>query len=130
MKLRHIALVYGSEANADRLLVDVLGLAKSERKTLSLELARAIFGRDRELGVINYTSEWLHVEVLLDDAHEADAGRIEHLCLEVEDLPGFVERCGRAGIGVRRTPKDGRWVTFVRDGDGNLFEIKEQVVTP
>jgi catechol 2,3-dioxygenase-like lactoylglutathione lyase family enzyme len=124
MRLRHVALVYGSERNADRFLVDVLGLAKAEPKTLSQELARAIFDVDRELRMINYTNESLQIEVFIDGAHSDTSERIEHVCLEVDDLASFLERCGRAGMDVRQVPKGGRFVTFVRDGDGNLFEIK------
>ena len=125
MRLRHVALVYGSERNADLFLVDVLGLAKSEPRTLSRDLARAIFDLDRELPMINYTSDSLQVEVFIDPAHRGRTERIEHVCLEVEDFATFLERCGRAGIAVRRIPKAGRFVIFVRDGDNNLFEIKE-----
>jgi catechol 2,3-dioxygenase-like lactoylglutathione lyase family enzyme len=124
MRLRHVALVYGSERNADRFLVDILGLAKAEPKTLPRELARAIFDMDRELGMINYTNESVQVEVFIDGDHSGKSERIEHVCFEVDDLGDFLERCDRAGIDVRRVPKSGRFVTFVRDADGNLFEIK------
>ncbi len=124
MRLRHVALVYSSEQNADRFLVDVLGLAKSEGKILAREQAHAIFSLDRELRMVLYTSEGLQVEVFIDASHRGKIERIEHICLEVEDLPAFLARCEGAGMGVRRVPRRGRLVTFVQDADGNLFEIK------
>lgn len=130
MRLRHVALVYGSEQNADRFLVDVLRLAKSEPKVLSRELARAIFDLDREVRMINYTGDSLQIEVFIDSAYSARIARIEHLCLEVEDLAACLDRCIRAGIAVRRVPKGDHCVTFVRDADQNLFEIKEREGRP
>jgi len=130
MRLRHVALVYGSELSADRFLVDVLGLAKSQRKTLSRELARAIFDVDRELGMINYTNESLQIEVFVDGPQAAKPVGIEHICFEVDGLASLLERCARAGIEVRRIPRGEGWVTFVRDAGGNLFEIKERASRP
>lgn len=126
MKLRHVALVYGSEEKADRFLAGVLGLKKSEPKTLSRELALAVFGLDRELGMINYTNESLQVEVFIDSGHTGKSRPVEHVCFEVDDLSGFLERCGREAIAVSRIPRGDYFLTFVRDEDNNLFEIKEK----
>ncbi len=126
MRLLHAALVYGSERTADEFLVDVLGLVKSERKTLPRELARAIFGVDRELGMVNYANDSLQIEAFIDGAHPGRSGGIEHVCFEVHELANFLERCRQVGVEISRTPRGRRLVTFVRDRAGNLFEIKER----
>ncbi len=126
MKLRHVALAYSSERNADLFLVDILGLVKSEPKTLARDPARAIFGLDRELRMINYTNDSVQIEVFVDGAHSGGTERIEHVCFEVDDFAALLERCRRAGIDVRHIPRGGYSVTFVRDADNNLFEIKER----
>ena len=127
MNLRHVALVYASEEQADRFLLDVLGLAKSEPKKLARGIAQALFGVDSELEIVNYASDQVHFEVFIDLEHRPRAGRIEHVCLEVEDLPAFLQRCSEAGAEVVRVPKGDSWLTFVRDAGANLFEIKERV---
>jgi hypothetical protein len=43
----------------------------------------------------------------------------------VRDLEAFLERALAMGVPVIRAPKGDRWITFVQDFDGNLFEIKE-----
>ena len=36
-----------------------------------------------------------------------------------------MKRCKAADVAVNRVPKGDRLLTFVKDYDGNLFEIKE-----
>lgn len=125
MNLRHVALVCSSQENADRLFSHVLGLKKSEPKMLSRVLSKAIFDVDAELPVINYTNDHLHFEVFVDDQHPRQARRIEHTCLAVGDLLAFVQKCRDSGVTVIQVPKGDSLLTFIRDSDGNLFEIKE-----
>jgi catechol 2,3-dioxygenase-like lactoylglutathione lyase family enzyme len=51
--------------------------------------------------------------------------RIDHVSLGVPDLGSFLNRCRDAGATVIQVPKGHVFLTFVRDADGNLFEIKE-----
>jgi catechol 2,3-dioxygenase-like lactoylglutathione lyase family enzyme len=126
MNLRHVALVYSTEQNADRFLINVLELKKSNPKKLSRELAQAIFNLDRELGMINYTNDSLQVEVFIDDTHLGKTRPVEHVCFEVDDLQAFLERCRREDVPVSRIPRGDYFLIFVRDADNNLFEIKEK----
>lgn len=126
MKLKHVGLVSRSEENADRFLRDVLGLKKSEPKTLSRELCRSIFDEDRELTMVNYTDDSVQFEVFIDSRHPGKMRQVEHVCLEVEDMRAFLESCGRAGVSTRQVSRGDSLLVFVRDADGNLFEIKEK----
>ncbi len=126
MNLRHVALVCGSEENADRFFGRVLGLKKAEPRTLPRGLSNALFGIDRELAIINYTGDGVHFEIFIDALGPRRAGRIEHVCLEVQDRRAFLARCRDAGATVIEVPKGDSLLTFIRDADDNLFEIKEQ----
>ena len=44
----------------------------------------------------------------------------------VENLPEFLRKCEQRQFGVVRAPKGASLITFVKDADGNLFEIKEE----
>jgi catechol 2,3-dioxygenase-like lactoylglutathione lyase family enzyme len=76
--------------------------------------------------LVNYLGEGVHFEVIIDPRHEPKGNPIEHVSLEVDDLPAFLERCRRAGVTVRRVPRGEDYLTFVLDADRNLFEIKEK----
>ena len=124
MRLKHVALTYSSEQNSDRFFQQLLGLKKEGPKALAPSLARAIFDVDTGLMMINYRGESLHFEIFVTGQPLNSKGRIGHVCLAVEDLNVFVEKCRSLGIEVNQVPKGDRILTFVRD-DGHLFEIKD-----
>ena len=124
MRLLHVGITSSSEEKADRFYVDLLGLQKAEPKILAAEICRALFGVDRELTMINYVGESAHFEVFVCGAATASVRAIEHACIEVEDLSEFLRRCDTLDVEVCRVPKGESLITFIRDADGNLFEIK------
>lgn len=124
MILKHVGLACSNEYSADKFYQTLLGLKKSAPKTLPLELSRAIFNVDAELKIINYMSKELHCEVFISSLIEDKPRQIAHLCLEVGNLSGFLQKCRSLGVEVSRIAKGDRFLTFVRDFDGNLFEIK------
>ena len=124
MKLRHVALTCSSEKNSDRFFKNLLGLKKSEPKILARSLSKAIFNVDAELLMINYRGDQVHFEVFITDQSLNRLEQIGHVCLEVEDLNAFLNECHNLEIEVIQVPKGDRILTFIRDGDGNLFEIK------
>ena len=125
MKLKHVGLVCASEENADAFYGRLLGLAKSEPKTLPRALSNAIFHADCDLRIVNYMGSELHAEIFIADQPRPQAGRIEHVCIEVGDLKAFVQGCRDLGATVMQVPKGDSLLTFACDLDGNLFEIKE-----
>lgn len=125
MKVRHYGLACRSEEKADRFYERFLGLKKSERKSVPAALAGAFFGIPGDLTVLNYTGDEVYFEIFIHDSELTAARSPAHICLEVEDLAAFLERCRALDVPVIRAPRGEQWITFVRDYDGNLFEIKE-----
>jgi catechol 2,3-dioxygenase-like lactoylglutathione lyase family enzyme len=126
MKLRHVALVYSSQERADQFLGGVLGMQKAPPKTLSAEMARAIFDHDGELRVINYSAGDLIFEVFIDSSRPGEAHPLAHVLLEVENLAEFLDRCRRAQAVIRTIPRRDSVLVFVADADHHLFEVKER----
>ena len=124
MNLRHVALTCSSEKNSDRFYKNLLGLQKSEPKILPLHLSKAIFNIDFELPIINYLSEDAHFEIFIIGHSMNHVRHLAHICLEVDDLQGFLKKCRDLEVEVSQIPKGDRTLTFIRDFDGNLFEIK------
>ena len=125
MILRHVALVCSSEKNSDRFFKNLLGLEKSKPKILARPLSKAIFNVDAELLMINYRGEKIHFEIFIADQSVNRLKQIGHVCLEVQDLNAFLKQCHHLEIEVMQVPKGDRTLTFIRDDDGNLFEIKQ-----
>lgn len=122
--LKHTGLVCSEEEKSDKFYQKLLGLEKQEPGTAPREPAKSIFDVDKELKMINYTSDAVHFEIFIDDRRAYDSTRIEHVCIEVADLAAFLDRCRTLSIEHFQVPKGDRLLTFVRDADGNLFEIK------
>ena len=126
MNLQHVALTCSSEKNADNFYGKLLGLEKSAPKTLPSSLSKAIFNIESDLTMVNYMNESVRFEIFIYDHLQRNDSRIEHVCLEVNDLDEFLERCRSLGVKFWRVPKGESVVTFVSDEDGNLFEMKQK----
>jgi len=124
MILRHVALTCSSEENSDRFFKNLLDLEKSEPKILPGSLAKAIFDIEAELLMINYRSQQVHFEIFISGDSENNIKQIAHVCLEVDDLETFLKKCRDLNVEMSQIPKGDRTITFIRDYDGNLFEIK------
>ena len=124
MILRHVALTCSSEKKSDIFYQSLLGLQKSEPKTIPSALSKALFDINSELKIINYLNEYLHFEIFLTRHNNSSGRRIEHICLEVDDLAAFLEKCRTLQVKVVQVPREDKLLTFISDDDGNLFEIK------
>ena len=126
MLIKHGGLTCSSEENSDKFYRDVLGLNKLAPKTLPADLSLAIFDLDAELQMINYMDEHIHFEIFIAKQFPAPQSRIDHLCLEVDDLDEFIAKCRGMQVKVKLIPKGQKTLTFIKDFDGNLFEIKQK----
>jgi catechol 2,3-dioxygenase-like lactoylglutathione lyase family enzyme len=124
MHLKHVALTSSSEENADTFYADLLGLTKSEPKGLPYELSKAIFNVDSELVMINYQDKKVHFEIFITGPNGGNRRKIAHTCLEVDNLEVFLEKCRSLNLVIARIPKGEKKLIFIKDFDGNLFEIK------
>ena len=125
MLLKHVGLACSTQDNADKFYRDLLGLNKSEPKTLPPDLCKAIFNLDAELTITNYINENIHFEIFIANQLKTASRQIEHLCLEVDDLSDFMDKCRKLDVETFRIPKGDKTLTFIKDFDGNLFEIKD-----
>lgn len=124
MLLKHVGLACRSVENSDKFYRDLLGLNKSEPKTLAPDLSKAIFNLEAELQIINYQDEKLHFEVFITGMIDPKSSQIAHQCLEVDALPDFIEKCRILNVEISQISKGDKTLTFIKDFDGNLFEIK------
>ena len=126
MILRHVALTCSSEEKSDKFYKSLLGLQKSEPKAILPALSKALFDIDAELKLINYRNDDLHFEIFYISHSNSSVRRTEHVCLEVDDLAAFLEKCRTLQVKIVQVPKEDKLLTFISDDDGNLFEIKNE----
>jgi len=126
MILRHVALACSSEKNSDRFYKDLLRLEKLEARSLPSSLSKAIFNVDSPLIMINYHNEEVHFEIFITANSKRGVNPIAHVCIEIDNLETFLRKCDDLKVEVSRVPRGDRILTFIRDFDGNLFEIKHR----
>ena len=126
MKLHHTAVVCQSEKNADRFYAGILGLKRVKTSKAGKDLIRQIFDTPLECHFIFYGNENLGVEVFIIPQNTEKGSHFEHLCLEVENRDKFILKCRNNDLEVREIPKGDAMLVFIKDYDGNLFEIKEE----
>jgi len=126
MILQHMALTCSSEEKSDKFYNNLLGLRKLKPKTLPRALSQAIFKVDSELKIINYMDEYIHFEIFITFPCTNNISQIGHVCLETKNLEVFLGKCREMDVEIIQVPKGDVLITFVRDYDGNLFEIKEK----
>ncbi len=125
MNWSHMGLACSTEKNADRFFVMVLGLEKSEPKALPCSVSEGLFGLCADLSMIYYSGDGLQFEVFIVPERPRSNDSIIHACIEVADRAVLLERCEAHDVEVLRVRKGDSLLTFVRDYDGNLFEIKQ-----
>ena len=128
MLLKHIGLVCSSEKNSDNFYENILGLKKMPSRTVPRTLAKQIFNLDVEYTIINYANDKIHFEIFVDEQKCFDNQKVEHVCMEVDNLEGFLNRCRDMGVEILQIPRGATFLTFIRDYDGNLFEIKAKLM--
>ncbi len=125
MRISHIALVSSSEKKANQFYRDLLGLKELRSTLIPASLSKPLFGIDQELKVIDFGDEQVKFEVFIADHEDGlPPKRLDHICLEVEDREALLKKCGEMGLEILQAPKGNSLVVFIKDGDGNLFEVK------
>lgn len=126
MRVSHVAIASSSEEEADQFYQDVLGLRKTKTVTLPANVMRPIFGIDEECKKINYEDGENRFEIFFIDQTRPRTPRPDHVCLEVSDLEAFLKKCEAMKVEIIRVAKGESIVIFIRDYDGNFFEIQEK----
>jgi len=124
MKLNHVALVASSQDNADRFYEGILKLKKVKASYLTKDLAVQIFGIELECPFVQYGNDQIMFEIFITDSIRLPSAPVHHVCIEVADREAFIAACRSTGAEVRLIPRGDWRLFFVRDLDGNLFEIK------
>ena len=125
MRLHHVALACSSPERAERFYHDILGLSKIKTFRLSKELSEQIFEISHEYEMITYGSDLFIIELFITPPSKIEVGVVNHFCLQVDDREELLKKCESVGLEVKRIKKEDSIVTFIKDFDGNLIEIKE-----
>jgi catechol 2,3-dioxygenase-like lactoylglutathione lyase family enzyme len=122
--LTHAGVSVSSEANARAVFEDLFGFARAKSFEAGADLMKNLFHVERAVLVIVYGAGPAAIEVFVTSGNEADSV-IGHVCIEVKDSAAIIERARGMGFEIRTHARlDGSDIVFIKDTDGNLYEIK------
>ncbi len=121
MKLIHAGLSVSSEENAERFFSQLLGLDPVREYTVPSEIMNDLFGIEEEVPVRLYEIGDQKFEVFIG---LTPVPSVSHLCLQLEDRDGFMEKAIESGFRVYEREREGKAnLVFMYDRDGNPWEI-------
>ena len=94
-------------------------------KKLTSELSKQIFNIDEECSILNYGNHRIKFEIFITEKGCSRESTMAHTCLEVYDRNSFIQKCSKMNVEILQIPKGESVLIFIKDYDGNLFEIKE-----
>ena len=124
MVLEHVGIMNVDEEGALRFYMGILGFEKIKESSVSPELASQLFSFDREIRMLVFGNERLKVEIFIVAGFTRPSPSVPHFCIQMPDLPGFLEKAKKAGVRVITAERGGRTVYFVEDFSGNRIEVK------
>ena len=122
----HSALCFSTEENAVKIMEELFMLKKVKSFTAGPELINNLFGVERDVKIIVYNAGTFDVEVFI--SKPPDAFTFAHLCFSVDNRKELIELAEKMGLQVTYHERDDNsHIVFIKDLDGNLYEIKEEI---
>ncbi len=121
----HICIEVSSAERCREIFEDVLSLTRAYSFEIDVEFMSRMFGLNTACEAVVYSAGDIKIEVFIRPAMEKTGGRISHLCMLLPNREKVLKSAHEKGFDVLHHPRDGRPLYYIRDHDGNLYEIKE-----
>ncbi|MBW8331075.1 MAG: hypothetical protein K0M40_03560 [Prolixibacteraceae bacterium] len=125
--LIHIAL-YINKKDVDSFYLDVLHGEITRTFELSKDVSSDIFNIDKNVKVVQVSCNGIDFELFIDD--DPQLPTFAHVCFYSEQAQKIKERANQKGYRTHSHKNNSAETYFIRDGNYNLFEIKQERNTP
>ena len=123
MKLEHIALTINSHDEIINFYHNVLDMKTVKAFTLNSELANAIFNINMGVHVYLLKKGNLMLEVFVSPKKISHG--FNHICISVSNRELFIQNAIKRKYEVIQIEREFNNLVFLKDKNGNAFEIKE-----
>ncbi|MEA1898611.1 MAG: VOC family protein [Bacteroidota bacterium] len=123
MKLEHIALSVSDYKEIEKFYTNILGMKQIKNFVLRKELAANIFEINEEITVFLLQKDKVIFEIFIAAGYRKQA--FDHICFSIKDREKFINKVMLSGYKVIRIERELFDLIFIKDKDGNIFEIKE-----
>ena len=123
MKLEHIALSVSDHKEIEKFYKNVLGMKQIKNFVLRKDLAVNIFEINEEITVFLLQKDRVVFEIFITTEYRKQA--FDHVCISIKNREKFINKVLLNGYKVTRIERELFDLIFIKDKDGNIFEIKE-----
>ena len=123
MKLAHIALSVSDYKEIEKFYTNVLGMKQIKNFVLKKGLAANIFGINEEITVFLLQRDKVVFEIFITTEYRKQA--FDHVCISIKNREEFINKVLLKEYKVIRIKRELFDLIFIKDKDGNIFEIKE-----
>jgi len=123
MKLEHIALSVSDHKEIEKFYSNILGMKQIKNFVLGKDLAASIFGINEKINVFLLQKDKVVFEIFITSEYRIKA--FDHICLSINNREDLINKVLLSGYEVIRIEREFFDLIFIRDKDGNTFEIKE-----
>jgi catechol 2,3-dioxygenase-like lactoylglutathione lyase family enzyme len=124
LTLNHIALWSRSEKNARNFYQELLGFDFLYKFHATHAVMDEIFSIKRPMNVFVFGNDNLKLEIFINDRLQYEHHPVNHICLNVDDVSAVFESAKALNLPRKMVKREGRNLYFIKDFDGNLFELK------
>ncbi|MDA3907048.1 MAG: VOC family protein [Bacteroidales bacterium] len=124
MKLHHLALTIQSANEVSLFYEQLLDFKLIREFKLESDLAYKIFNINKSVQVFYLEGHNLALELFIHKTPKQD--NYNHWCLSFPDREAFIKKAQEQNATIIRIPRGTHDILFIKDGSGNIFEIKEE----
>ena len=126
MLISHIALYNETVEDCEKFYGGLLRMKRLRSFTVVEEMSESLFGVSESYEVIHYEKDGVVFEIFAGAAPEMRENVVSHTCLTVRDRHSLIVKARDMGFAVTVLSRDGGDLVFLRDGSGNIFEMKQE----
>ena len=123
-RIDHIAVWNSCEKNAYVFYRDILGFEFLYEFHATKRVVEDIFVLNEPMNIIVFGNEGTKIEVFINDIRSLAQHPINHICFDVENVEDVMEKVEKMNLPRRIIKRNEHNIIFIKDFDGNLFEIK------
>jgi len=123
MNLEHIALNIADLKEIESFYCEILGMSEIRHFVLDKNLAREIFGIEKETTVFQLEKNEIVLEIFL--IPERFEYGFSHLCISISDREEIANKADQNGYSCMRLKRRNSDMIFIKDKSGNIFELKQ-----
>lgn len=126
MKHHHTGITIKEESEIQNFYCNILGMNIKRKFNLDAFLAKEIFNLSKDLKVFQVQKDEVIFEIFI--CPEMEKPFINHQCIVIGNREDLVKKANDMNYTIVRIEREVYDLIFLHDKDGNIYEIKEDVL--